>query len=84
MDIGIEIQTPIEIFCDNQAARHIASNLIFHKRTKHTEVNCHFIRENVQSKEIETPYVKSEDQLVDIFTKGLDSGLFNENSTKLE
>jgi hypothetical protein len=41
MDIGIEIQTPIKIFCDNQAVRHIASNLIFYERTKYIEVNCH-------------------------------------------
>ena len=39
--------------------------------------------EKIQAKEIETPYVKSEDQLADIFTKGLEPSLFNRNTSKL-
>ena len=70
-DMGFKTQEPMKMFCDNNSARHIASNPVFHERTKHIEVDCHFVREKVQAKEIETPYVKSEDQLADIFTKGL-------------
>jgi hypothetical protein len=51
---------------------------------KYIELDCHFIREKNQSKEIETPYVKSEDQLADIFTKELNSKPFQENIDKLE
>jgi hypothetical protein len=75
-DLNFEINKPMQMFYDNQSARHIVANSIFHERTKYIEVNCHFIREKVQSKEIATPFVKSENQLTDIFTKGLSIRIF--------
>ena len=44
-DIKIDIITPVKLRCDNKAAIQIAYNPIFHERTNHIEIDCHFIRE---------------------------------------
>ncbi|RVW76761.1 Retrovirus-related Pol polyprotein from transposon RE2 [Vitis vinifera] len=61
----------MKLICDNQAALHIACNPVFHERTKHIEVDCHFIREKIASGCVATSFVNSNDQLADIFTKSL-------------
>ena len=70
-DIGHQCANAIDLYIDNQSVIRLAKNPEFHKRTKHIDVQYHFIREKTISGEINPIYVQSEYQLADIFTKPL-------------
>ena len=71
MEVGTETPVLVKLWCDNKATRHIVFNLVFHEHTKHIEIDCHFVREKIQLGLISTGYVKTGEQLGDIFTKAL-------------
>ncbi|GAV77907.1 LOW QUALITY PROTEIN: hypothetical protein CFOL_v3_21375, partial [Cephalotus follicularis] len=73
-ELGFGDPSPMQLWCDNQAAIHIDSNPIFHERTKHIEVDCHFVREKLQQKLISTNFVRTAEQFTDVFTKSLGNG----------
>ncbi|KAM2555287.1 hypothetical protein TB2_019320 [Malus domestica] len=55
----------------------LSANPVFHSRIKHLDTNYHFIRERVQKNDLEVVYLPTEDQIADVFTKGLHSPAFN-------
>ena len=70
-DLGIHVQVPVVIYCDNLSSIQLARNPVFHARTKHIEVHYHFIRERVLDGDIDLTYVRTDEQVADIFTKAL-------------
>ena len=71
-----EVDNAVQIKCDNENAIKLASNPVFHARTKHIEVHYHFLREKVLKKEVELLGVRTNDQVADIFTKALEKPKF--------
>ncbi|KAL6215353.1 hypothetical protein ACLB2K_014784 [Fragaria x ananassa] len=70
--------------CDNTAAVEIAHNHVQHDRTKHVEINKHFIKEKLDPRIISFPFVFSEEQLTDILTKPVSSRAFSDSLDKLD
>ena len=83
MGVGIETPVPTKLWCENQAALHIASNHVFHEQTKHIKINGHFVHKKIQLGLISTGYVKTGEQLSDIFTKALSEDRVNYLCNKL-
>ncbi|PHT73461.1 hypothetical protein T459_24246 [Capsicum annuum] len=68
-ELHVPIMYPIPIFTDRKLAIQIAKNPIFHKQTKHIEIDCHVIREKVKFNSISPQYLCTALQLADILTK---------------
>ncbi|KAK2971873.1 hypothetical protein RJ640_000890 [Escallonia rubra] len=82
-DVGMVQHHPATLFCDNLATLYMSINPVFHARTKHIEVDYHFVREKVALGSLVTRFVSSNQQLADIFTKPLSRDAFQHLRTKL-
>lgn len=70
-DLSVPPSLPVALHSDSQAAIHIARNPVFHERTKHVELDCHFVRQQFLAGIISLSYIPSRSQVADIFTKPL-------------
>lgn len=71
VDLFIFVPKPIMLHCDNKVVQHIATNLVFHERTKLFNIDYYYVRDKVQEGFVQTSHVQSSLQLVDIVTKAL-------------
>jgi len=77
-DIGIPHTQPVTLHCENQCALQIAKNPVFHERTKHIKIDCHFTRDKVIEGLLQLAYIPTHLQLEDILTKILPSLQYKE------
>jgi hypothetical protein len=82
-ELGVNLSIPPVLWCDNIGALALASNPVFHARTKHIEVDYHFVREKVLNRDILIKFINIHDQVADVFTKGLPSARFLVLNVKL-
>ena len=82
-ELGVSQPKPPSLWCDNLGATYLSVNPMFHARTKHIEVDFHFVREKVALGALDVQFIASGDQLADIFTKPVTHQLLSRFSTNL-
>lgn len=82
-DLSVPPDLPIPVHSDSKAAIHIARNSVFHERTKHVDLDYHFVRQQFLSGLISLSFVPSKGHLTDLFTKPLNGGSYQRLLYKL-
>jgi hypothetical protein len=77
-----ELHSPL-VYCDNISSVSLSTNPVQYQRTKHVEIDLHFVRDRVAIGDVRVLHVPTTSQFADIFTKGLPSSTFSEFRSSL-
>jgi hypothetical protein len=77
LELGLFEDKPIMLYCDNKTTINIANNPIQHDRTKHMEIDRHFIKDKLDEGTVYMPFVGIKKQIADVFTKELSITVFS-------
>lgn len=83
VELGVHLQFPVHLHCDNLSATYLAANPVFHARTRHIELDYHFVREKVALGSHRVSFIPSIDQVADLLTKSLPKPRHNILRSKL-
>jgi hypothetical protein len=83
LELHSSLQRTTLVYCDNISAVYMTSNPVQHQRTKHIEIDLHFVRERVAIGDLRVLHVPTSSQYADIFTKGLPTSVFTEFRSSL-
>ena len=83
-ELGVRDLKLVTLHFDTHSALHIARNHVFHERTKHIEIDCHFTRDKVMGGLLQLTYLPMTNQLADVFTKVFHSSQFQRLLSKLD
>lgn len=83
-ELHVFVPGPVSLWCDNMSAIALAHNPVFHARTKHIEIDYHFLRDKVLDKQLHIQFVPSHAQLADVLTKPLGANRFLFLAAKLK
>ena len=78
--LGIQINYPITVNCDNVGAIFLAHNKKTSRRTKHVDTRYHFVREHVENNVLKIIFVKSEENKADPYTKNVSEEIYSRNA----
>ena len=82
-ELKVMVKKPMKVYCDNKAAINISHNPVHHDRTKHVEVDRHFIKEKIDKGAVCMTYVPTTEQVANMLTKSLSRPLFGKLINKL-
>jgi histone deacetylase 1/2 len=77
-ELKIQHSKVARLWCDNIGATYLSQNPVFHARTKHIEIDFHFVRERVAQKLLDICFINSGDQVADGFTKPINNAKMKE------